>query len=196
MFTGIVSSLGKVLNKTSSKLTIGVDKEWVKSLTVGLSVAVNGICLTLVDKTEGSFSADYIPETANRTNIKHLKLNDLVNLELPATPATLLSGHIVQGHIDAVVKLKSIITEGNSFILKFSLPQALSDQIVEKGSVALNGVSLTVIKCGKDFFTVGIIPHTWEKTMLHNLKRGDFVNIETDILAKYIQKQLEERGNI
>lgn len=190
MFTGIINDLGKVLEKTDSELIVKADKKFVSHLTKGSSVAINGICLTITDSSTGSFTANYIPETARKTNIGSLKTADLVNLELPATPSTFLSGHIVQGHIDGLANLKKITKDNNSYILKFSILKSLSKYIVQKGSVAVNGISLTVIEAGKDFFTVGIIPTTFEKTNLSNFKIGDCVNIEVDVLAKYIERLL------
>lgn len=190
MFTGIITSLGKVIDKRASRLTVGTDKEFIRGLSLGSSVAVDGICLTVVSKKSISFSVDYMPETEKKTNLRYLKVQDLVNLELPATPTTFLSGHIVQGHIDGVVNLRSFLKDGNGYIFKFSVPNLLAKYIVEKGSIVINGISLTVIEAGKDFFTVGIIPHTFEKTMLYTLKLGEKVNIEVDILAKYLKRLL------
>lgn len=187
MFTGIITNLGKVINKSESSLIVKTEKELINNLSKGASIAVDGICLTVIDKSKGSFSVDFMPETEKKTNIKYLQIGSLVNLELPATANSLLSGHIVQGHIDGVAKLETITQKGNSYVLKFSSPKALSKYIVEKGSIAVNGISLTAIDVGEGFFTVGIIPHTWNKTMLRQLKLGDYANIEVDILAKYLE---------
>lgn len=188
MFTGIVSNVGKILKKEKSQLTIQAGRSFVSRLTLGLSVAVNGICLTVASKFADSFTIDYIPETDQKTNLKYGQSRDLVNLELPATPVSFLSGHIVLGHVDGVAKLESIIEDKNSHILKFSILPYLAKYIVEKGPVCVNGISLTVIEAGKNQFTVGIIPHTWEQTMLHQIKIGDYANIEVDILAKYLER--------
>lgn len=188
MFTGIITHLGKVGNKSDNNLIIKTDKELINSLSKGTSIAIDGICLTVVDLIEDSFSVDYMLETEKKTNIKYLQTGSQVNLELPVTANSLLSGHIVQGHIDGVAKLETISHEGNSYILNFSIIKQLSQYIVEKGSIAVNGISLTIIGVGGSFFSVGIIPHTWKKTMLHNIKLGDYVNIEVDILAKYLEK--------
>ena len=191
MFTGIITHLGKIVTATGSNLIIETDKELIHGLSKGGSVAVNGICLTVVSLIGNSFSIDFIPETAKKTNIKYWQIGNIVNLEVPATANSLLSGHIIQGHIDTVAKLVTMAKEGNSHILKFAVSKALTKYIVEKGSIAINGISLTVIKAGKDFFTVGIIPRTWDKTMLHIIKLGDFFNIEVDILAKYVEKMIK-----
>lgn len=191
MFTGIISHLGKVKAKSESRLLVACSKNVIKNLSIGASIALDGICLTVVKVNESSFEIDFIPETAGRTNLQFLKPNDLVNLELPATPDTFLAGHIVQGHIDGIGKLESIEKKGNSYILKFSVTEKLSKYIIVKGSIAVHGISLTVIDTGNDFFTVGIIPHTWNNTMLQTIKSGDLVNIEVDILAKYLEKLMK-----
>lgn len=191
MFTGIITHLGKVSNKSEKNLTVKTDKELMASLSKGASIAVDGVCLTVVNLTKDSFHVDYMPETEKKTNIKYLQTGNLVNLELPTTANSLLSGHIVQGHIDGAAKLETIATEGNSYVLKFSITKDISKYIVEKGSIAVNGISLTVISIGDNFFTVGIIPHTWEKTMLHRIELGNYVNIEVDILAKYVEKLMK-----
>lgn len=190
MFTGIITNLGKVKNKTKDTLTVISDQELVKKLSGGDSIALNGICLTVVKTGRNSFMIDFMEETAKRTNIKYLEAGDLVNLELPVTPNSFLSGHIVQGHVDGLGKLVEIKTG----ILRVVVPVKLSKYIVEKGSISINGISLTVIETGNNFFTVGIIPYTWENTMLHTLNPGDFVNIEVDILAKYVERILNEKG--
>ncbi len=192
MFTGIITHLGRVKEKTENSLVIETDSELIGKLTEGMSVAVNGICLTVVSHDMSSFTIDFMPETAKRSNIQYLQRENLVNLELPATSETFLAGHIVQGHVDAVGKIKSIEEKGNSHIFTFSIPAEISKYIVEKGSTTINGISLTVIDVSDDYFTVGIIPHTWGKTMLHQTKIGDYVNIEVDVLAKYIEKLLRK----
>lgn len=193
MFTGIITNLGRVVNKTKTSLIIKTDKDFLTGLEKGASVAIDGICLTVVTYNKNSFEVNVMPETANRTNIQYLQSGNLVNLELPTTANSFLSGHIVQGHIDGTAKLQNIIHQKNSHILKLSIPNSLSKYIVEKGSIAVNGISLTVIAVAKGYFTVGIIPHTWAKTVLQTIKVGDFVNIEVDILAKYVEKLLKEK---
>lgn len=188
MFTGIITNLGEISKKETNKLSVKANKALIGKLSDGLSIAVDGICLTVISKSEKEFSVNFIPETEAKTNIKYLKVGSLVNLELPATYQSFLSGHVVEGHIDRVGQLVSIKKQNDSYILKFSIPESLSLYIVSKGPIAINGVSLTVIEVKKDFFTVGIIPYTWKNTMLHTTKVGDFVNIEIDILAKYLAK--------
>jgi len=192
MFTGIITHLGKLRRVKQSNYTISSDRSLLAKLRKGESIAVNGICLTVAHKYKDSFSVDCMPETKLKTNVKYLKAGDLVNLELPATANSFLSGHIVQGHVDGTGRLEIIKKQDNSHILKFSIPEKLSKYIVNKGSIAVNGISLTVIETGKDFFTVGIVPYTWRHTTLHTIKLGDYVNIEVDILAKYVEKLLKK----
>ena len=181
MFTGIITNLGRVVNKTKTSLIIKTDKDFLTRLEKGTSVAIDGICLTVVTYNKNSFEVNVMSETANRTNIQYLQSGNPVNLELPTTANSFLSGHIVQGHIDGTAKLQHIIHQRNSYILKFSIPNSLSKYIVEKGAIAVNGISLTVIEAAKSYFTVGIILQTWVKTVLHTIKVGEFANLEVDI---------------
>lgn len=193
MFTGIISHVGKVARNSDANLAITAKADFLKVLKTGASIAVQGACLTVARKRRNVFEADVMPETRARTNLRHLKRGDPVNLELPATPDSFLSGHLVQGHIDGVAKLMRIARKGNSRILEFSVPPPLAKYIVGKGSVAVNGISLTVAEAGKNRFTVGIIPRTWEGTTLRSMRAGDAANIEVDIIAKYVERLLNRR---
>lgn len=195
VFTGIITHVGSIVEKTSKTLTVQSHKKLIKKLKNGTSIAVNGICLTVVGLKNNTFTIDFMPETSNKTNIQYYQKGTLVNLELPATSETFLAGHIVQGHIDGVGRITDITKKGNSRIFTFSIPKSIEKYIVDKGSIALNGISLTVINVENDKFIVGIIPHTWDKTMLHAAKIGDFVNIEVDILAKYVEKLISKNKN-
>ena len=188
MFTGIITHTGTVADKTRSTLAIRAERDILRALKRGDSVAVDGMCITVTAKNANSFSADVMPETFKRTNLGSLKKMDPINLELPATPQTFLSGHIVQGHVDAVGTVKEIKKDGTQVTLSISVPEQVSRYIVPKGSVTVNGVSLTVIDVKQRSFSVGIIPHTWKSTMFHTLKKKSPVNIEVDTLAKYIEK--------
>ena len=188
MFTGIITHRGTVTDKSRSKITIRTSRRLLHKLHTGASISVDGACLTVVAKKKNSFSADIMPETAKRTILGNLERGASVNLELPATLATFLSGHVVQGHIDGLGTLKEIRKHGTQYTLSIAVPRTLSRYIVPKGSVAINGISLTVIEAQSSRFTVGIIPHTWDVTMLHELVPGNRVNIEMDVLAKYIEK--------
>lgn len=192
MFTGIITHLGKITQKTDSRLIIEPEKGFLDRFEHGLSVSIDGICLTVVSFYKKDFTIDYMPETAKKTNIEFLQVGDTVNLELPATGDTFLSGHVVQGHVDGVGTIQEIKEEGNSHLFTFSFPEGLSKYIVEKGSITINGISLTIIDIHKDSFSVGIIPHTWERTMLHMAKVGDKVNLEVDVMAKYVEKLVKK----
>lgn len=191
MFSGIVTHLGKLVRKNSSILWFEADKSLVRNLGKGTSISINGVCLTVLAKPKGNlFSVQVMPETEKRTMLGALKIGGIVNLELPITPNTFLSGHLVQGHVDGVGIIKDIKPKGNSYIIKIGLPINLSKYIIKKGSISVNGIALTVIDISKTYFTVGIIPYTWTNTMLHKAKVGDSVNIEVDMIAKYVESLL------
>ena len=189
MFTGIITHTGKFASKKGELFSFRTEESICKKLVLGSSIAVDGVCLTVCKKPLRTlFSVVVMPETIKKTMLGRLQKGDLVNLELPMTPEGFFAGHIVQGHIDDTGVVADIALEGNSRLMKITVLPEVSKYIVEKGSIALNGISLTVITAGKTYFTVGIIPHTWNHTMLQKIRIGDMVNIETDILAKYIKK--------
>jgi len=188
MFTGIISHIGKVKSFQNNQLLVKADRSLIKQVKNGDSVAVNGVCLTVIDKRADLFQVEVMPETLKRTALGGLKSGDIVNLELAMKAADRFAGHIVQGHIDGVATVKSIKQKGNSRLFTFEVPKQLGRYIVEKGSIAVNGISLTVIDANDRIFSVGIIPYTWRHTMLSSAKVGDRVNIEVDILAKYLEK--------
>lgn len=191
MFTGIITHLGKVESIYNSKYTFSADSSFFKQVRGGSSVSVNGVCLTVISNPKSNrFTVEVMPETARKTMLVNLAIGDMVNLELPATYKTFLSGHIVQGHVDGVGTSIEIIKEENSRILTIGIDKELTSYIVEKGSISVNGISLTVISIGESYFTVGIIPYTWKHTMLYTIRIGDRVNIEVDIIAKYVEKLL------
>lgn len=191
MFTGIITNLGKLKSQEGAVFTFAAPRSFCRKISKGTSIAINGACLTVFRKTQQTFTVEIMPETLRRTSFERLQTSSLVNLELPATVQTFLSGHIVQGHVDGVGVVNRIVSQGNSKIFVISIPRSLSKYIVEKGSIAVNGISLTVIAAGSEDFTIGIIPYTWIHTMLHQLKVGDEVNLEVDILAKYSEKLLK-----
>ena len=189
MFTGIIEYQGFIQKKTASHLRIKAEARLVRQLVLGASIAVNGVCLTVSKiPAETVFIVDVMPETLRRTMLGSLKLDSLVNLELPLKANGRLAGHIVQGHIDGTATIKGIKRVGNSHIFDFTAPKKLLKYMIEKGSVAINGISLTLIEVTDGSFTVGIIPYTWQHTMFKYARVGDAVNIEVDILAKYIHK--------
>ena len=193
MFTGIITHTGTVADKTRNTLAIRAGRDVLRVLKKGGSIAVDGTCLTVTAKNANSFSTDVMAETLKRTNLSSLTAKCVVNLELPATPKTFLSGHIVQGHVDAVGIVKEIKKDGNQFTLSISVPKRISRYIVPKGSITINGVSLTVIETRATGFTVGIIPHTWKSTMFHTLALKSPVNIEVDVLAKYVERLITKK---
>lgn len=184
MFTGIVEEIGYIKNFDGQKLTVECSKV-LENTQLGDSIAIDGCCQTVVSMTKNTFSADVSSETLKIT--KGFKTGTRVNLERALTPTTRIGGHIVQGHIDGVAKYLGDMT--------FEIPQELDKYIVYKGSITVNGVSLTVAKSMNNTFSVAIIPHTLEHTNLKDLKYGDNVNIETDILGRYVEKFLSLKNN-
>ena len=189
MFTGIIEELGLI--EPGPRFTVSCHLV-LSDLTPGASIAVNGVCLTAVDITAHTFSADLAPETLRVTNLGDLKPGDTVNLERPVTPVTRLSGHIVQGHVDGVGILESF----ENYVLKVQVPKDLDRFLVYKGSIAIDGISLTIADVHECLVTVAIIPHTREATNLKVRKPGDRLNIECDVLAKHVDKLISHfKGN-
>ncbi len=196
MFTGIIQDVGRVkslrrLGDTArlEALAPGLSAE----LRAGDSVAVNGACLTVTGRNGKAFQADLSRETLERSNLGNLSSGDSINLELPLLPTVRLGGHFVQGHVDAVAQVVRIEKQQAFALFRFSLPAGMRAYVVEKGSIAVDGISLTVSGLGIDFFEVAIIPHTLEHTNLSRRKPGDRVNLECDILAKYVEAALNQR---
>ncbi|HXF26233.1 MAG TPA: riboflavin synthase [Bryobacteraceae bacterium] len=189
MFTGIVEEQGSVA-AAGARLTIEC-RRVLEDLTIGASVAVNGVCLTAVEVSERGFTADLAPETLDRSNLGDLRVGEGVNLERPITLAARLSGHIMQGHVDgtAVVESLTALADGN-WELRVRVPEALDRYLVYKGSIAIDGISLTIADITERVVRVAIIPHTYSATNLAGRKAGDRVNIECDILAKHVEKLL------
>jgi riboflavin synthase len=189
MFTGIVEELGRVENP-GSRLSIACARV-LEDLTIGASIAVNGVCLTAVDIRPDGFTADLAPETLDRSNLGDLKSGDSVNLERPVTLSARLSGHIMQGHVDGKAVLESLRElEDNNWELIVKVPEALDRYLVYKGSIAIDGISLTIADIKDRLVRVAIIPHTRTATNLSTRLPGDRVNIECDILAKHVEKLL------
>lgn len=190
MFTGIVEGLATVLERREegANVTFRLEGPFTQELKVDQSLAHNGVCLTVTTIDESSYMVTAIHETMIKTNLSHVKTGDLVNLERCLAFNGRLDGHMVQGHVDTTAVLVSKVDEKGSWRLKFRYERAAGHITVEKGSVCVNGVSLTVVNSGDDSFEVAIIPYTWEHTNFHRLNEGDLVNIEFDILGKYISK--------
>ncbi len=191
MFTGIVEELGRVDALDRSHLRVACALVLEES-DVGASVAVNGVCLTVVDRGDGTLSFDLSDETLRRTALGRLLPGDPVNLERPVTPSTRLGGHLVQGHVDGVGRVTSVepATEGGTW-LRAVAPAELQRYLVEKGSVTIDGVSLTIAGFEGDAFVVALIPHTLAATTLGSARAGDPVNVEVDVIAKYVERLLE-----
>jgi len=199
MFTGIIEEVGKVksVQISSSPAAIEIEAARVlESLEPGDSVAVNGTCLTVRTKKKRSFRAELSQETLVRTNLGQLPPGNRVNLERALLPTTRLGGHFVQGHIDGVAKVLTIESENGFAFYRFSLPSPIKPYVVEKGSIAVDGISLTVSRLEGDSFQVAIIPHTLENTNLGERRIGDLVNLECDVLAKYVESLLSHRANL
>jgi riboflavin synthase len=194
MFTGIIEELGRVkkLEKNADNLIIYVNSPMAKELKVDQSLAHNGVCLTVEETQEEEYRVTAINETLLKTNLGKLKEGDLLNLERCLSYNGRLDGHIVQGHVDTTAILKSIVNENGSFRLTIEHPKAADFITVEKGSVCVNGISLTVVNSKETEFEVAIIPYTWENTNLKQLKQGDLVNLEFDILGKYVSKYMSQ----
>lgn len=191
MFTGLVEELGKVKNlikgARSVRLTVAADKV-LADVKLGDSIAVNGACLTVVDYGDHYFTADVMPETVDRTALAALKPGHIVNLERTLQVGGRLGGHIVSGHIDGVGRIRSKEKNDNAVIVSILAGPEIMRYIVKKGSVAIDGISLTIVSCGPDWFTVSLIPHTAAMTTLGVKGPGDPVNLETDIIGKYVEK--------
>jgi len=197
MFTGIVEELGRV-RSSGTRLSVAANTVAVDSAP-GASVAVNGVCLTVVERElsadgSGFLTFDVSPETVGRTSLGRLAPGDRVNLERPVTLLGRLGGHLVQGHVDGVGVIKHVREAGPSRSMSIELPDGLARYVVEKGSIAVDGVSLTVTELGNDLFGVALVPYTLEATTLGSANVGDHVNLEVDILAKYVEGLLRERA--
>ena len=193
MFTGIIENAGavkRITRKGEDALLIIDTSLNLDDIKVGDSIAVNGACLTVTQKTDRSFSADVSAETLARTNLKLLKSGDRVNLEKSLRMNSFLGGHLVLGHVDGLGKIQEKINKANSLQFGVEIDTELGRYIVEKGSVAVDGISLTVNRCEKNRFYVNIIPYTARNTTLEFKKVADLVNIETDIIGKYVEKFL------
>ena len=194
MFTGIIEELGSVERieprAAGSRLSIRCTKVLLDS-TEGASIAVNGVCLTAVDLRANAFSADLAPETLNRTNLGALRPGSIVNLERPMQPSGRLSGHIVQGHVDGVGEFVAFDSLGDqNWWLKIRVPPELDRYVVWKGSICIDGISLTVASLEADILGVTIIPHTYQSTTLRGYRAGSLVNLECDVIAKYVEKMI------
>ena len=196
MFTGIVVEVGKVISLQPDKLTVGASKI-LKGIELGGSVAVNGTCLTITSFNTDSFSVDLSPETVKRTNLGMLKTGDFVNLERPLGLGGELGGHLVQGHVDGTGQIVAITPEGGSTVFRIEAPAGIMRYLVEKGFVAVEGISLTITARTISYFQVSVVDYTRTHTNLNYHQIGDLVNLEVDIMAKYVEQYMQaQRPNL
>ncbi len=195
MFTGIIEHLGIIesidRDPERARLVIRLQGEH-EPVSLGESIAVNGVCLTSVTEGEQTFAVDLSTETLARTSFDRVEKGTVVNIERSLTPQKKMSGHFVMGHVDGVGRIESIEHKPGEILIRFSHPPELSPNFIEKGSVAVDGISLTVFDCREAAFTVSIIPFTWEHTNLNQKRSGDPVNLECDMIGKYILKACEQ----
>ena len=193
MFTGIIENIGVVSNlKTElENLHITIKSSITPNLKIDQSVAHNGVCLTVVEINNNEYTVTAIKETLDKTSIGSLKLNDKVNLERAMKLGDRLDGHIVQGHVDQTAECIAIKEENGSWVFTFKYDSALNNITIEKGSITINGTSLTVVNSKKDTFSVAIIPYTYEHTNFNTFKNGTLVNLEFDVLGKYVAKLID-----
>ncbi len=193
MFTGIIEEIGKIEQTSLSghNLRLRIKAPGILSdLKAGDSININGACQTVIEVKDNHFTVEAVEETLKRTNLGQLKSGDSVNLEKALRPSDRLGGHLVSGHVDFVGRIKSIIQKDQSYIFEFEFPKDYQTYFVEKGSVAVDGISLTVVRVFKDSFTVSIIPFSMRNTNLGAKKTGGAVNIETDLIGKYVERIL------
>jgi len=197
MFTGIIEEVGSVrsIEERGENARLVISAHVVTEGTNhGDSISVNGVCLTALDIANDSFAADVSRETLQRSTLGRLRCGAPVNLERAVTPATRLGGHIVQGHVDARGQFAGVEDHGESWTVKIAYPKEIARYLVFKGSVTVEGISLTIAGLSDDHFEIAIIPKTWEVTNLSHLKPGDEVNIEVDIIGKYVEKLLQPQS--
>ena len=199
MFTGITEHVGKIESLERGdeggrlRVSLSGARELAKEMKLGDSISVNGCCLTVVEFTQKSFSADLSGETLRRTAFSEKKSGDPINLERPLAATARLGGHFVQGHVDGVGRITRLVPEGENWWLSVRVPEDLRRYVAEKGSIAVDGISLTVARWQEGVADIAIIPFTYERTNVHAMAANDAVNIETDILAKYVESLLAAR---
>ncbi len=195
MFTGIVEEVGRVVSASKGSLTVAADNV-LEGIQNGASIAVNGACLTVTGFDTKSFSVDVMPETLEKTNLGFLKAGDGVNLERPLPLGGRLGGHLVQGHVDDTGRVVSVSRDGEAMLMRFEVPSQLRHYIVEKGFIAVDGVSLTIVSRDTISFQVSVVEYTHQHTTLGSRQVGDPVNLEVDVIAKYVEQlgQAQRQG--
>jgi riboflavin synthase len=195
MFTGIIEEMGVAKSVRPGRITVSATKV-LQGTKLGDSLAINGACLTISALDANSFSVDIMPETLRRTNLGLLRPGSQVNLERPLAIGDRLGGHLVQGHVDATGRVLSLLPEAGAIIARYAAPQEIMRYLVEKGFIAVDGASLTLTSCDTTSFSVSLVTYTLEHTILGSKRPGDLVNLEVDIVAKYLEKLKERRGSI
>ena len=192
MFTGIVEEVGRVAGLKDYRFTIQAERV-LEDVKLGDSISVNGACLTVVEFDRGSFAVDLAPETLRRTSLGQVASGGAVNLERALAASDRMGGHIVQGHVDGTGELTGLVPEADCYILEIEAPATLVPYIVEKGFIAVDGISLTVVQRAQERFTISVIPFSMQNTNLKERTVGDLVNLEADILAKYVESLLNAK---
>jgi len=191
MFTGIIEEVGQVsaISKSEDIFQITIETDSILNESkVGDSIAINGVCLTITSMNDNLFTSDIVKETIEKTNLQYIKSGDQVNLERAMRADSRFDGHIVQGHVEGLAKVKKIEKDENSFIIKIKIPIELKKYCIHKGSIAINGVSLTIASIKENLIDIWIIPHTLSHTTFGIIKESSYVNVETDVIAKYVEK--------
>jgi riboflavin synthase len=194
IFTGLIIEVGHVrrVNRRADGAFLLIEaKKVLEGTRIGDSISINGVDLTVIEMGEDFFSADASLETLRRSTLGQLRAGARVNLERALAVGERLGGHMVQGHVDGTGELVSVTPEGNAYLMRFTFPRSLGRYIAMKGSISVDGISLTVAGLGDDWFEVAIIPHTWRETTLCDLNDGDRVNLEVDVLAKYVERLMQ-----
>ena len=199
MFTGLIEETGivkSIKQKDGSVIFTIQGKKTVKCLRIDQSIAVEGVCLTVIKRTENTFDVQAVEETLKKTTLGNLEVGSSVNLERPLLPSDRLGGHFVLGHVDGLGRVASLKKLESSWIYWIQVPKKFSYHLIPVGSIAVNGVSLTMAEVKENSFSVSIIPHTMEITTFHLLKPGDTINLEFDVLGKYVKRLFEARGKL
>jgi riboflavin synthase len=198
MFTGLIEETGKLVQKLKTgegyQLTFSGSKV-MEDLEIGSSISVNGACLTVIKKDTNTFTVDAIEETLKKTSLGYLNDKDKVNLERPLKADSRLGGHFVLGHVDTTGKIVEIKELSNSHFITISFPKEFNIYLIYVGSIAIDGVSMTVAELRENNFSIGVIPHTWEETIFSTKKPGDTVNLEFDVLGKYVERIMQGKAN-
>jgi riboflavin synthase len=193
LFTGIIEELGSIsaLDRRAAGARIKISaRNVIEKTNEGDSIAVNGVCLTALEITSNSFAADVSTETLKRSTLGNLTVGAKVNLERAVTPTTRLGGHIVQGHVDSTGNFLQAVRAGEFWMVRIGFPKEIARYLIYKGSISVEGISLTIANLADDYFEIALIPKTWELTNLSTLKNGDEVNLEVDMIAKYVERIL------